>query len=106
MKAVATHTLLPVRQGDGVRRSLGRHGVVKDGVEAGVVPGARKALHHLADEGNGRRIMKRGKADCLLQIFQHFFGDELMPVKQGAGVNYAITDRIDRRHAGAADGAL
>ena len=45
MKAVAVNPGVPIGLGDRVGGGFGRHGLVKDGVEAGVVRDVGQALH-------------------------------------------------------------
>ena len=106
MEAIAANPLLPIFNRDGVGRCLGRHGLVKDGVEAGVVPGAGKALHHVADQRNGRGIVQRGETHRLLQVLEHVIGNALMPVEERTGMDHPVANGIDPRHAGPADSAF
>ena len=75
MKAVAPHASLAILDGYGVGRRFRRHSLVKDGVEACIVPSLGKSSHHVADQGDRLRIVQRCKHNCLLQILQYFLGD-------------------------------
>ena len=75
MKAIAPHASLAILDGYGVGRRFRRHSLVKDGVEACIVPSLGKSSHHVADKRNCLRIMQRCKDNRLLQILQYFLGD-------------------------------
>ena len=68
MKAIAPHASLAILDGYSVGRRFRRHGLVKDGVEACIVPSLGKSSHHVANQGDCLGIVQRRKDNCLLQI--------------------------------------
>ena len=99
MEPIPADTLPPVLAGDGVGRSLGRHGLVEDGVEACIMPRLGKPAHHVADQGDRLGIVQGRKRHGRLQVAQHLLGDSLMLVEQRTGMHHPVANRIDRRHA-------
>ena len=99
MESISAHALLAIFGGYGVGGSLRRHGLVKDRVEAGVVPSLGKSLHHFADQGDRRGIVQRGKDYRLLQILEYLIGDSLVPVQSRPGMHHAVAHRVDHRHS-------
>ena len=106
METISADSLLTIFGGYGVGGSLRRHGLVKYRVEAGVVPGLGKALHHFPDQGDGRGIVQRGKDYGLLEILKYFIGDSLVPVQSRPGMHHAIANRVDYRYSRPTDGIL
>ncbi len=70
MEAISAHPLLAILGGYGVGGSLSRHGLVEHRVEAGIVSGLGKSLHHFADQRDRFGIVQRGEDHRLLQILQ------------------------------------
>ena len=103
MKAISTDSMTAIVDGDRVGGSLRRHGLVEDGVEAGVMPGLWKSPHHVPNQGDGLRIVQRGKHHRLFEILQYFIGDSLVPVEQRPGVHHPVANRVERRHSRLAD---
>ena len=106
MEAVAPHPPLAILDGYGVGRSCRRHRVVKDRVEAGIVPGVGKSSHHVADQRDRLRIVQRGKHHRLLQILEYLLGDSLVPVQHRPGMHHPVANRVDHRHPRPADRAF
>ena len=100
MKAVAPHSSLAILDGYGVSRCFCRHSLVKDGVEACIVPSFGKSSDHVADKGDCLRIMQRCKDNCLLQILEYRRGDSLMPVQQSPWMHHPVAYGVNRRHPG------
>ena len=103
MEAISAHSLLAILHGYGVGGSLRRHGLVKDRVEAGIVPCLGKSLHHVADQGDRLGIVQGGKDHRLLEVLEHLVRDPLVPVEACSGMHHAVAHRVDCRHPRPAD---
>ena len=104
MEAIAMDALISDGLGNGIGGGFSGHGLMEDRIKAGVVVDMWEALHGRSNQGDSLGIMKRSERDGVLQVGEDFRGDPGVISEFGAGVDDAISNRVDGRHAGSGCG--
>ena len=64
----------------------------------------READHGFADEGDGFGIVQRGEGDGVFKVGEDLRGDPSVVAEPGSGMDDAVADGVDGRHAGSGRG--